>query len=376
MSFMMNDSIPASALLTITGLANEYRKKLYQGPIKPSSMKQYIQNWNRLVTIAKMKLGDDDGKLEEKWYENWVDLRQLISDMRDKRYPDKVISLSSRRNYMSALIQIGQINGLDPERIKLWMDSRTEMNKDLTSSMKNEGTADLVTKDELQEKVFGPLAQGNYIWSCGMPLIQYYMLMKLHTAYNLRNDCCSLHWITQQNWRGIPQDTRLAKNWMVGRSVGRGKFKFTIELNDYKTKKPTDGPVRYELNRDMNTLMNYYLKNCWSKHFGEENMMMSPVFPKGLNDINELTALTSNDMTMLLQKYNEMYVGKKIGTKMLRHSFYTEKYGDVAEELIADAQQSLHSVGTAINHYTHITHPITGAIFVPSLETDNEVTEA
>ena len=115
--------------------------------------------------------------------------------------------------------------------------------------------------------------------------------------------------------------------------------------------------------------MNYYLKYCWSKHFGD-NMMMSPVFPKGLNDINELTALTSNDMTMLLQKYNEMYVGKKIGTKMLRHSFYTEKYGDVAEELKADAQQSLHSVGTAINHYTHINAPLT------SLETDNEVTEA
>ena len=118
--------------------------------------------------------------------------------------------------------------------------------------------------------------------------------------------------------------------------------------------------------------------NCWSKHFGD-NMMMCPVFPKGLNDINELTALTSNDMTMLFQKYNEMYLGKKIGTKMLRHSFYTEKYGDIAEELVGDAQQSLHSVGTAINHYTHKAVTIQPADLDKSiylLETDDKVTPA
>ena len=187
--------------------------------------------------------------------------------------------------------------------------------------------------------------------------------MKLHTEHNLRNDCASLHFITQQNYRGIGIDKRTEKNWLIGKSKGRGQYSWTIELNDYKTKKDTDGPVQFELSKSLNKIMNTYLTKCWKKHYGED-MMLNPVFVKGLNEKNEMESINSNDMTVLLQKYNQIYLGKKIGTKMLRHSFYTEKYGEIAKDLKDDAKSSLHSVGTAILHYTH------------SIKDDDEVTEA
>ena len=97
---------------------------------------------------------------------------------------------------------------------------------------------------------------------------------------------------------------------------------------------------------------------------------MSPVFVKGKNEENMLEPITSNDMTVILQKYNEIYLQKKIGTKMLRRSFYTENYGDIAASLTNDASNSLHSVGTAINHYTLSTED--EAAIQPLLELDQQ----
>tara|TARA_R110000824_G_scaffold9350_3_gene41863 strand:- start:3079 stop:4266 length:1188 start_codon:yes stop_codon:yes gene_type:complete len=365
---MMMDVIPTEKMNDVGDMINEERKKLYQAPIKFSSIKQYCQNWNRLLFHLVTKEANEGKQLEDKWWDNHEKVMTMVNDLRDKRFPDKLISVSSRRNYLSALIQIGQCNGISPDTIKIYNDNRASMNKDLVDKKKDEGTADLVTKEEIQVKVFDELEKGKFIWSCGLDKIHYYMLMKLHSAFNLRNDCASLHWITRQNYRGIGKATQVSKNWLIGFSAGRGKYRWEIELNDYKTKKANEGSVNYKCNKELNKLLNHYLNEVWVKHYTTSvplssmglcnavniNWMMRPVFVKGLNASNEMEALSSNDMTITLQKYNQMYLGKKIGTKMLRHSFYTEKYSGVAEELIKDAEQSLHSVGTAINHYTHV----------------------
>ena len=186
--------------------------------------------------------------------------------------------------------------------------------------------------------------------------------MKFHSEHNMRNDCASLHWITQQNWRGIGQEQKESKNWLIGKSKGRGAYDWRIQLNDYKTKKSTDKAFDVECSKSLSKLINHYLTNHWKKHYvtfediqttnDYSNFQMSPVFVKGRNDENVLEPITSNDMTVILQKYNQIYLGKKIGTKMLRRSFYTEKYSDIASDLKDDATSSLHSVGTAILHYT------------------------
>ena len=349
---------------------NTYRLSVYQTQIKESSAKQYIQNWNRLYVQLK---GTWDS-MPENWFEQTDTVLELLSNIRDKRYPEKVVSLATQRNYLSALIQFGVVENANPAHVKVYTDARADINNTLSGTHHNDESSKLVTRDEVNEKVFEVLEKGGFIWSCGMPVIQYYMLMKLHTEHNLRNDCASLHFITQQNYRGIGVDKRTEKNWLIGKSKGRGQYSWTIELNDYKTKKDTDGPVQFELSKSLNKIMNTYLTKHWKKHYApgvgsqgdatKDNMMLNPVFVKGLNEKNEMESINSNDMTVLLQKYNQIYLGKKIGTKMLRHSFYTEKYGEIAKDLKDDAKSSLHSVGTAINHYTH------------SVKDDDEVTEA
>ena len=378
----MNDIFgKGNELNDVAKLINEYRTQSYQHPLKDSSIKQYIQNWNRLIEQFKNKWSEDTNILPHMWFSETDKVISMINDMRDKRYPDKIVTIPMRRNYISALIQMGQVFNINPEYIKAYTDARSQMNKEIMGEKdkKDDGHTLLVTKEEIQKKVFDVLEANKFIWSSGMPLIQYYMLMKFHSEHNMRNDCASLHWITQQNWRGIGVEQRWSKNWLIGKSKGRGVYDWKIQLNDYKTKKPTDGAFEVECSKALSKLINHYLQNHWKKHYAADtnhysDFMMSPVFVKGKNEEHMLEPITSNDMTQILQKYNQIYLGKKIGTKMLRHSFYTEKYSDIGKELQVDAQNSLHSVSTAINHYTHLTTEEQEAI-QPLLELNNEVPE-
>ena len=346
---------------------NTYRANVYQTPLKGPSVKQYVQNWNRLYTQLKGNWSNSLFNSNEDIPEDWIDhtdtVLELIFNMRDKRYPEKVISLPSQRNYLSALIQFGQMEGVMPGTIKIYTDARAHMNTTLTGTKHTANSAEqkqlLTTKEEVQEKVFDVLEKGGYVWSTGMPVIQYYMLMKFHSEHNMRNDCASLHWISQQTWRGISSEEKTSKNWLIGKSKGRGSYDWRIQLNDYKTKKSTDKPFEVNCSKSLNKLINHYLNNHWTKHYSSpaeqstnhySDFMMSPVFVKGKND--------------------EIYLQKKIGTKMLRRSFYTENYGDIAASLTNDASNSLHSVGTAINHYTLSTED--EAAIQPLLELDQQ----
>lgn len=349
----MNTAISKSEINSVMSMIQDERLQLYQPQLKYSSMNAFINNWNRLLKYLGAGWSDDG--LPNDWWVHTDKVLQMIEGMKDSRNQTKSISGASKRNYVSALIQIGQVNGVDATIIKTYMDARSEMNKTISGTSQSEESKELlVTQEEVKTKVFDVLEQGNYIWSNGMPVIQYYILMKLHSEHNLRNDACSLHWITQQQYRGIGKEQRESKNWLLGRSLGKGNHTYTIELNQYKTKKEGDKPVSFPLSLDMNKMMNKYLKDVWMKHYNT-GFQLQPVFVKGLNSENVLEPISSNDMTLILQKNNQIYLGKKIGTKMLRHSFYTEKYSEVGKELKVDAQNSLHSISTAINHYTHLT---------------------
>lgn len=336
----MNEQHEATHFHEEMEACNQYRASIHQRPIKNTSFKQYCMNFNKLLKLVDTS--------DDKWYENSDKVLETINSAQDVRYPDKQLSMSTKRNYLSALIQIGQYKGLSPDLVKIYMDARMNMNNNMV--VKDESNK-LVTREEIQTKVFDVLEKGKYIWSCGMDTIQYYLLMKLHFDHNLRNDCCGLKYITQQQWRALASWDQEKENWLVGRAVGRGNHAFTIHLNKYKTKKEGDSRVEIKLSKEMNKTMNHYIKHCWKKHYGED-IQQAPLFVKGLDKDNHLESISSNDMTQLLLKYNQIYLEKKIGTRMLRHSFYTEKYGDMSEELKEDAKSSLHSVGTAINHYT------------------------
>ena len=367
----MNTAISKSEINSVMSMIQDERLQLYQPQLKYSSMNAFINNWNRLLKYLGAEWSDDG--LPNDWWVYTDKVLQMIEGMKDSRNQTKPISGASKRNYVSALIQIGQVNGVDATIIKTYMDARSEMNKTISGTSQSEESKELlVTQEEVKTKVFDVLEQGNYIWSNGMPVIQYYILMKLHSEHNLRNDACSLHWITQQQYRGIGKEQRESKNWLLGRSLGKGNHTYTIELNQYKTKKEGDKPVSFPLSLDMNKMMNKYLKDVWMKHYNT-GFQLQPVFVKGLNSENVLEPISSNDMTLILQKNNQIYLGKKIGTKMLRHSFYTEKYSEVGKELKVDAQNSLHSISTAINHYTHLTTEDETAI-KPLLKLDDEVT--
>jgi ABC-type ATPase with predicted acetyltransferase domain len=61
--------------------------------------------------------------------------------------------------------------------------------------------------------------------------------------------------------------------------------------------------------------------------------------------------LTRIELSKVLLKYSEKYMGKKISTTLLRKIYLSSKYGDMKEELEKDNKVMGHSKQVALDTY-------------------------
>jgi hypothetical protein len=112
-------------------------------------------------------------------------------------------------------------------------------------------------------------------------------------------------------------------------------------FNKYKTAKKygvQKVPIPAEL---MDILVAYLKHHVLYKEFKGKVPVPFLISPKG----EPLTAV--NSITRILNKV----FGKKVGSSMLRHIFLSDKYGDVKEDMAADATAMGHSVDEQQNTY-------------------------
>jgi integrase len=112
-------------------------------------------------------------------------------------------------------------------------------------------------------------------------------------------------------------------------------------FNKYKTAKKY-GEQTVSIPDDMMNIINIYLKHnsLWK---GVKGKLPVPflVSSKGeaIGAVNAITRIL-----------NRIF-GKKVGSSMLRHIFLTDKYGEVKDDMAADAEAMGHSVGEQQNTY-------------------------
>ena len=317
---------------------NAWRKEIQLNPLKKSSVKQYCGNYNILSTLCKAQNDDDKYFLED--YEN---ISKAL--LQPNGNTGKVLTENSRRNYLNSVIVMSQTLGLDGDTIQKFVDDRDELNVKYTKAKKedifNDAEKDCkITEKDIDEmlKKLDKRITSLDIWKADMnnitekdfELVQFFVMMMLYKHHRLRNDFSSLHIITLKKYKLL--EFNKVNNYLLikGREI-------EIILNDFKTNKNENQEIIRITNKHLKTILKRYIKII-----GNDN----PLFSR-----DGETPLTTNQLTVFLQKNNMEHLGYKLSTRLLRKIFYTEKYGDVADTLKNDAAANLHSTGTAMNIY-------------------------
>lgn len=148
----------------------------------------------------------------------------------------------------------------------------------------------------------------------------------------MRNDLASFYIgdITQKkmNVNNLPRD----KNYIFLNSY-KAKGPSKIIIFNSKNRDSSDPPSIIELPRGLSSLLVNYA-----------NAFNIPVGEKIIN-------VTKNQITDILGRYGLKFLGKRLGTQILRKIYMSHKYGNVKEEEEKDAEIMGHSVETGRKFY-------------------------
>ena len=159
--------------------------------------------------------------------------------------------------------------------------------------------------------------------------LQDYLVLLLYAHYPLRNDFGDVKIITKTKYNNLSQADRDARNYLLVLSPTQ----MTLILNEYKTAGKY-GTKSIELNGKVIPTV-----KRWLKHNDSGYLLIDPAHPE--------KSLGSNGITKTLARIGLKHVNKRLGSSLLRHSYLSHKYADVAEEKKKDADLMMHSVAMA-----------------------------
>ena len=146
-----------------------------------------------------------------------------------------------------------------------------------------------------------------------------------------RNDVAGMEAIQKRAYNKLSEEEKKAKNFLV---VEKGGLFFV--LNKYKTAKKyeeLDLPIE---DPTLKKILRYYLKMNG----------MGVLFKTSTGK-----ALTRIELSKVLLKYSQKYMGKSISTTLLRKIYLSSKYGNMKEELEKDNKVMGHSKAVALDTY-------------------------
>ena len=181
-----------------------------------------------------------------------------------------------------------------------------------------------------------------------LQLLQAYTLFSIYARMPMRNDVAGMNAILKKTYDSYSDEKKKEKNYLVvsGRALNAN---YTFILNDYKT------------NRKYGTLElpieDKQLKAVLRRFLMINQILFKPVVEAPLFKTSSGKAINRNELSKILLKYSDMYLGKKISTTLLRKIFLSSKYGgegglkEQLEELAKDNKVMAHSKDVALNSY-------------------------
>lgn len=298
--------------------------------IKPNTVKQYEVNLKKL-----QKLYDTDS------YNFLSKPEELMDKIKDLHY-------LSQRNILNAVIvllmALNHDNSYD-ELLTTYGELRDELNDKYSDEQKSGVISDKQSKNftdiESVYKMINDMAEDlksikkkskDDITKKEMQLLQAYTLFNIYSRMPMRNDLAGMIAINQAAYKKLSEEDKKENNYLVVPSKGNIYF----VLNQYKTAKKykeLDLPIE---DKNLRKILRYYLKMNG----------MGILFKTSTGK-----PLTRTELSKVLLKYSNKYMGKSISTTLLRKIYLSSKYGDMKKELEKDNKVMGHSKAVALDTY-------------------------
>jgi hypothetical protein len=158
--------------------------------------------------------------------------------------------------------------------------------------------------------------------------LRAYVLFSMLSKIPTRNDASNMLYISQTAYKRLTDEEKQKNNYLVNQ---RNNLKFIY--NVYKTSKKYGENV-ISVSKELKPILRLYLKLMNYK-------INDNIFP-----------LSRNAISQLLIKTSKRLIGKNISSTMIRKSYLSTKYGDMKQEMEADAKLMMHDINTAQSVYT------------------------
>ena len=298
--------------------------------LKTNTVKQYVINLNKLKKIYDTEDYDFLKKPE--------DVMEKISNLH----------YLSQRNILNAVIVLLSALNHDGKRDELLEEYgklRDELNDKYSDEQKSGIISDKQSKNftttEEVFKMINKMAEDlkpikkkskDDITKKEMSLLQAYVLFNIYVRMPFRNDVAGMTAINQAAYKKLSEEDKKSDNFLVVPSKGNIYF----VLNKYKTSKKyeeLDLPIE---DANLRKILRYYLKMNG----------MGILFKTSTGK-----ALTRTELSKVLLKFSEKYMGKKISTTLLRKIYLSGKYSNIKDEMQADAKMMGNSVAVQQSVY-------------------------
>tara|TARA_R100000654_G_scaffold17063_2_gene35790 strand:+ start:3149 stop:4117 length:969 start_codon:yes stop_codon:yes gene_type:complete len=298
--------------------------------VKPNTVKQYEVNLKKL-----QKLYDTDN------YDFLSKPDNVMDKIKDLHY-------LSQRNILNAIVVLLMALNHDEKYDDLLItygDLRDELNDKYSDEQKSGVISDKQSKNftdiESVYKMINDMAEDlkpikkkskDEITKKEMQLLQAYTLFNIYSRMPMRNDVAGMSAINQAAYKKLSEQEKKDNNYLIVPSKGNLYF----VLNQYKTSKKykeLDLPIE---DKNLRKILRYYLKMNG----------MGILFKTSTGK-----PLTRTELSKVLLKYSNKYMGKSISTTLLRKIYLSSKYGDMKKELEKDNKVMGHSKAVALDTY-------------------------
>ena len=297
--------------------------------LKDNTIKQYETN---LLKLKKM--------FDTDTYDFLSKPNEVMDKIKDKHY-------LSQRNFLNAIVVLLMALNHDEKYDKLieeygkirdkFNDQYTESNNSgIISDKQSKNFATIEEVYDMLNKMaedLKPIKKKNKedITKKEMQLLQAYVLFFIHSRMPFRNETSTTIAIQKRQFAKLSKEEQESKNYLLVEKNGLSWI-----MNQYKTSKKYAQKILPIEDKDLKKLLRYYLRING----------MGVLFKTSTGK-----PITKIELSKILLKYSQKYMGKNISSTMLRKIYLSSKYGDMKKELEADNKIMGHSKATALNNY-------------------------
>jgi len=284
-------------------------------PLSPQTIKVYVGNFNSI----KMKFLDMDKPDDYSWVMDFKEIDKFL----------EAFTPNTRRNKYAALLMVLQAMNIYPEAQKYYNKKQNDLNEEYnkfqeTGKPLESQKAKYVDKSEVEKMIKD--IESDLKKNDTRDLKQAYILFKLYSKIPRRNDFGNLKFISDMS--KLTEDERKANNYFDGKD---------LYLNQYKTSAKY-AEQKIVLTKSLSNL----LKQFVSKYKIKDNQALFINTSGG--------DLTTNNLTKLLNRVSQKYLGKNISTTMLA-KIYMADFAGANEKIKEKAKQRGNSSSMMTNVY-------------------------